>query len=64
MLKIIKDSLKLFDYFILLAAAIMFSNFDYGNLSIVDKIYIVSFVIWIVLLAVRIYIINQGGRNK
>ena len=64
MLKTIKDSLKLFDYFILIAAVIMFTSFDYSNLRLTDKIYMVSFIIWIVLLSVRIYIIHQGGQKK
>ena len=64
MFKVIKDSIKIFDYFIMIAAVIMFAGFDYDNLNMIDKIYIVTFIIWFVLLAVRIYIIYQGGRKK
>ena len=64
MLDIIKKSLKPFDYLILIAAVILFTNLDYNNLGMIDKIYMVTFVIWFVLLLTRVYIIYQGGRNK
>ena len=60
----IKKSLKPVDYLILIAAIILFAGFDYDNLEITDKIYIVTFVIWFLLLSVRIYIIHQGGNQK
>ena len=64
LLDIIKKSLKPFDYLILLAAAILFTNLDYNNLNMIDKIYIATFIIWFVLLLTRIYIIYKGGQNQ
>ena len=62
MLEIIKKTLGTFDYLILIAAFYMFSHFDYSNLDTVEIIYIVSFVLWIVMVTVRIFILykNEG----
>ncbi len=64
MLEIIKDTLKIFDYLILVAAIYMFSHFDYSNLDTVQIIYIVTFVLWFVMLAVRIIILYKNGGKK
>ena len=63
LLDVIKKSLKPFDYLILIAALIMFTNFDYNNLNLIDKIYIATFVIWFIMLAVRVYIIYRGEND-
>ena len=60
----IKKSLKPFDYVLLLIAVWMFSSFDYNDLRFTDKIYIVSFGIWLVLLVVRTYVYYQGGHRR
>ncbi|MBR1729212.1 MAG: hypothetical protein IJ728_06770 [Selenomonadaceae bacterium] len=64
MLDVVKKSLKLIDYLLLLAAVWMFSSFDYDNLSFINKVYIVSFTFWLVMLIVRIYVVYRGGRIK
>ena len=67
MLESVKKCLGFFDYILLIAAVYMFSHFDYSNLDIVEIVYIISFTLWIGMLAFRIYITykgeNKDGRN-
>jgi len=64
MLEILKNELKLFDYFILIAAVFMFSRLDFANLDIVQIVYVVTFVLWFIMLAVRIFILYKNGGKK
>lgn len=64
MLEILKKELKLFDYFILIAAVYMFSNLDFANLDIVQIIYLVTFVLWFIMLAVRVFILYKNEGQK
>ena len=64
MLEVIKKNLKLWDYVIFAIAVFMFSNFDYSNLNIIDIIYIVSFVMWFIMLGFRLFIIYRGNNKK
>ena len=64
MLEIIKSELKVFDYLIIIAAFYMFSNFDYNNLDTVQIVYIVTFVLWFIMLAVRVFILYKNGGKK
>ncbi|MBQ7704648.1 MAG: hypothetical protein IJT73_04355 [Selenomonadaceae bacterium] len=65
MLEVLKKSLNILDVLILAVAAYVFFNFDYENLSTSDKIYIVGFGLWVIMLVIRIYIIykNNGGKD-
>ena len=58
----LKNFLTKSDYLILIIAVFMFSHLDYSNLSTVDIIYIVSFLLWLVLLFVRIFIIRRNDK--
>lgn len=63
LLQLLKKILRPFDCLILVAAVILFINFDYSNLQTVDIIYMITFAIWFVLLLIRGYIIwsDKGG---
>lgn len=65
MLEVLKKSLSILDALILAAAAFMFFSMDYENLTTSDKIYIVGFGLWVIMLAIRVYIIfkNDGGKK-
>ena len=56
---------KAFDKFdvIILAAVFLFLHFDYGNLSLLDKIYIASFAFWSVTKIIRLYIIYKKEKK-
>ena len=60
MLKVIQKSLGKLDYVLLIAAVFLFTHFDYSNLATSDIIYIVTFALWFVMLAVRIFIVFKN----
>ena len=64
MFEIIKNELKIFDYFIIIAAFYMFSHLDFANLDTVQIVYIVTFVLWFIMLAVRVFILYKNGGKK
>ena len=64
MLEILKKELKIFDYFILIAAVYMFSHLDFSNLDTVQIVYLVTFVLWFIMLAVRVFILYKNGGKK
>ncbi|MBR5913733.1 MAG: hypothetical protein IKZ58_05185 [Selenomonadaceae bacterium] len=59
MLELLKSAMNIFDLFILAAAAFLFMRFDYSNLSTFDIIYIVSFIMWLIMLFIRIFIVYK-----
>lgn len=63
LLEILKKTFDKFDALIILAAIWLFWNFDYGNLSTFDKFYIASFVLWLVMRLIRLYIIYKNERK-
>ena len=64
MFEIIKNELKIFDYFIIIAAFYMFSHLDFSNLDTVQIVYIVTFVLWFIMLAVRVFILYKNEGKK
>ena len=60
----LKEAFDKFDLLIILAAVILFGNFDYENLSTLDKIYMASFAAWGVMKIIRIYILYNNESNK
>jgi len=64
MFEIIKNELKIFDYFIIIAAFYMFSHLDFANLDTVQIVYIVTFVLWFIMLAVRVFILYKNEGKK
>ena len=63
MLEILKKAFDKFDALITLAAIFLFLHFDYGNLSLIDKIYIASFSVWAVMKAIRVYILYKNEKG-
>ncbi len=67
LMKVLKESLSKIDCLLLAAATFIFlTTPDYSNLTTDDKIYLGVFAIWIIMLAVRIFIKyrNEGARNN
>ena len=64
LLELLKRAMNIFDLLILAAAAFLFARFDYSNLSTFDIIYIGSFILWLAMLFVRIYIVYRNGVKK
>ena len=60
----LKKAFDKFDVLIILAAVILFGNFDYENLSPFDKIYIASFAAWGVMKIIRVYILYKNETDK
>ena len=63
MIEILKKAFDKFDALIILAAIFLFIHFDYGNLSLLDKIYIASFAFWSVTKLIRLYIIYKNEQK-
>lgn len=63
MLEILKKAFDKFDGLIILAAILLFSHFDYDNLSMLDKIYSASFAFWTVTKLIRLYIIYKNEQR-
>lgn len=63
MLEIIKKAFDKFDALIILAAIFLFIHFDYGNLSMLDKVYIASFAFWAVTKLIRLYILYKNEKK-
>ena len=54
-----------FDWLIAVAAAIIFAKLDFADLTAIDIVYLVTFVIWGILFALRIFIVlRQNGERK
>ena len=63
MLEIIKKAFDKFDGLIILAAILLFSHFDFDNLTMLDKIYTASFAFWAVMKLIRLYIIYRNEKG-
>ena len=57
MREILKEALRPVDCLIFVAAVILFTQLDYSALTTVDIIYIATFVIWMLLFAVRVFLL-------
>lgn len=64
LIELLKRAMNIFDLLILAAAAFLFYRFDYSNLSTFDIIYIGSFILWLIMLFVRIFIVFRNGVKK
>ncbi|MBR2732659.1 MAG: hypothetical protein IKD80_00165 [Selenomonadaceae bacterium] len=64
MLDLLKKAFDKFDALIILAAVFLFVHFDYGNLSLIDKVYIASFAFWTVTKIIRLYIVWRNERDE
>ena len=62
--ELIKKSVTKIDWLIILMGVIIFAGMDYSNLAINDIIFIVSFLIWLVLLFVRIFIYSKNEEKE
>ena len=63
MLEILKKAFDKFDVLIILAAIFLLPQFDYDNLSMLDKIYIASFAFWTVTTLIRLYIVYRNEKG-
>lgn len=63
MLEVFKKAFDKFDGLIILAAVLLFSQFDFGNLSTLDKIYTASFAFWAVTKLIRLYIVYKNEQK-
>ena len=63
MLELLKKAFDKFDALIILAAVFLFLHFDYGNLSLLDKIYMASFAFWTVTKCIRLYILYKNDKK-
>lgn len=63
MLEVFKKAFDKFDGLIILAAIFLFMNFDYDNLSTLDKIYMASFGFWTVTKLIRLYIVYRNEKG-
>ena len=65
MLDVLKKSVTLMDCLIIGAGFFWLVQMDFANLGDSEKVYIVIFGIWILMLAIRIYIVykNSGGKK-
>jgi len=63
LLELLKKAFDKFDALIILAAIFLFIHFDYGNLSLLDKIYIASFAFWTVTKLIRLYILYNKDKK-
>ena len=49
------------DCLIFVAAVILFTQMNYAELTTIDIVYIATFAIWMVLLAIRIFLLARKG---
>ncbi len=57
-------SIKVMDGLILGMAIWILMGIDFDAMSIIDKVYLVTFTIWIVLFAVRLVLVYQRTRRE
>lgn len=62
-MELLKKAFDKFDALIILAAVFLFLHFDYGNLSLLDKIYMASFAFWTVTKCIRLYILYKNDKK-
>ena len=63
MIEVFKKAFDKIDGLIILAAIFLFMNFDYDNLSTLDKIYMASFGFWTVTKLIRLYIVYRNEKG-
>jgi len=56
--------IKMVDWLILAVGVLLFATMDYSNLSTIDKVYIGSMALWVVLLGGRLYVENKKSGKK
>ncbi len=59
MIELFKKAMRPLDLLIFVAAFFLFYTMDYDNLGTVEKIYIGTFVIWFLLLLVRLWLLYR-----
>ena len=64
LLEIFKKAFDKFDVPIVLVGVLLFLQFDFGNLSTFDKIYIATFAFWTVTKIIAVYIVWNNERDK
>ncbi len=64
LLEILKKAMNIFDVPILLAAAFILLRLDYSNLDVSDIVYIVVFILWLIMLGVRILVVYKRDAKK
>ncbi len=60
LIKLLKKSMSVLDFLIIVVALFMFEKLDYSNLETSDIIYMVAFGLWILMLFVRIFIVKKN----
>lgn len=67
-MKSVLKSIKLIDALILAMAVWIVIGIDFGNMSVMDKVYVVTFSIWVILFVLRLFILYRkdarGGNKK
>ena len=59
----LRQEIKLMDWLIIaLAVLLMGFKIDYNNLSTIDTVYFVTFTLWFIMFAVRLYFLHKGRR--
>lgn len=51
------------DWMVLIIATILVAQLDYGNLSLMDKVYMVSLGLWVLVLVLRVFFDLPGKRE-
>lgn len=64
LLELLKKAMNIFDVPILLAAAFILFRLDYSNLDVSDIVYIVVFILWLIMLGVRILVVYKRDAKK
>lgn len=61
--RFLRQEIKPMDWLIIvLAVLLMGFKIDYGNLSTIDIVYFVTFGLWLIMFAVRLYFLSRGRR--
>jgi len=58
-MKSVLKSIKLIDALILAMAVWIVAGIDFNNMSTMDKVYVVTFSIWVVLFVLRLFILYR-----
>lgn len=62
--EVLKKAVSVVDVIIIVAATFLLSHYDFGNLTTANKIFLGAFVLWVLMLFIRIYIVYKDFKDS
>lgn len=62
--EVLKKAVSVVDVVIIVAAVVLLSHYDFDNLTTANKIFLGAFVLWVMMLCIRVYIVYKDFKGS